>query len=132
VLKRKFKALEARSADARELLERLRTAPYEDAMQLLAQLRSQDLSPAVQTSCTLQDTATMMAAPTTRPLYPLSAIEAQHTFTPESVDAPSGSIDPPTVYPNPDLVTAGPSWTQPIDPYVCQSSVIKMFLYGPH
>jgi hypothetical protein len=65
-------------------------------------------------------------------LYPLSAIEAQHTFTPESIDAPSGSVDPPTVYPNPDLFTAGPSWTQPIDPYVCQSSVIKMFLYDSH
>lgn len=60
VLKRKFDALEAHSVGAYELLENLRTAPYEHAVRLFAQIRSQDVPFTPQTSGSLKGTTTMM------------------------------------------------------------------------
>ena len=124
MLKRKFDALEAQNAEAQELLERLRTAPYQDAVQSLAQLRSQNVSSALQTARSLPGTATIMSPPRQRLSYSLNGISAQHA--PDPVDASVGSNNLAAVYPDPDDMTAGPSWNTPIDPYVCQVYIINM------
>ena len=82
MLKRKFEALEAQSAEAFELLENLRTAPYGDAMQLFTQLRSQTVPFTPQISCASQVVGTT-TMPQDRGLpHSSGGIEAQHTSNP--------------------------------------------------
>lgn len=115
VLKRKFDALEAQSADAFKLLENLRTAPYGDAMQLFTQLRSQTVPFTPQTSHVFQGAATTTTTQDPGLPHSSSDIEAEHTS--DLVVGPAEGNDATTVYPNPYGITEGSSWTMPIDLY---------------
>lgn len=114
MLKRKFDALEAQSITALELLENLRTAPYEDALQLFAQIRSQDVPFTLQVSRALKGTTTMTSHDRELP-RPSGGIETQHTSFP--IEAPAEGDDATTVYPIPVAITEGSSWT--MNPYAC-------------
>ena len=115
VLKRKFDSLEAQSADAFELLENLRTAPYEDAMQLFTQLRSQTVPFTQRTPRALQGAATTTIVQGQGLPQTSSGMEAQHIS--ESVGGPAEGDDATTLVPNPYGITESSSWTMAIDPY---------------
>lgn len=115
VLKRKFEALEAQNAGAYELLENLRTAPYEHAVQLFAQIRSQDVPFTLQASRSLQGTTTVMTSQNRGLPRPSSSIEAQPTPYPAGVAG--GGDEATTVYPQPDGITERSFWPVAADPY---------------
>jgi hypothetical protein len=117
VLKRKFEALETHSAGAYELLENLRTAPYEHAAQLFGQIRSQDVPFTLQASRSLQGTTATMTSQNRGPPRPSSGIEAQPT--PYPAGAPDGGDEATTVYPRPDDSTERSfcTWPMAVDPY---------------
>ena len=115
VLKRKFEALEAHGAGAYELLENLRTAPYEHAVQLFAQIRSQEVPFTPQTSRSLQGTTTAMTSQNRGLPHLSSGIEAQPT--PYPVGAPDGGDEATTIYPQPGGTAEGPLRPMAIEPY---------------
>jgi hypothetical protein len=119
VLKRKFDTLEAQSAGALELLENLRTAPYQDAVQLFAQIRSQDTPFSLQTSCSLQGTTTGTTSQNRGLPRPSRGFEANHTSDPAGMPAEGDA--PTIVYPNPHEVAEAPPWTMTVDPYTHRS-----------
>lgn len=119
MLKRKFDTLEAQSAGALEMLESLRTAPYEDAVRLFAQIRSQDAPFTLQTSRSLQGTTTGMTSQNRGLPRPSSGFEAHHTSGP--VGMPAEGDAPITVYPNPYEIAEAPPWTMTVDPYTRRS-----------
>ena len=103
VLKRKFDALEAQSAEAFELLENLRAAPYGDAMQLFTQLRSQTVPFTPQISRASQVAATTTTSQDLGLPHPSGDIEAQHTSN--TVAGPAEGNDAATVDSNPYGIT---------------------------
>lgn len=119
VLKRKFDTLEAQSAGALEMLESLRTAPYEDAVRLFAQIRSQDAPFTLQTSRSLQGTTTGMTSRNRELPRPTSGFEAHDTSDP--VGMPAEGDTPTTVYTNPYEIAEAPPWTMAVDPYAHRS-----------
>jgi hypothetical protein len=118
VLSRKFDALEVHSAEAFQMLETLRTAPYGDAMRLFTQLRSRTVPFTIQTSRALQGAAgsatTTISQDRGLP-HPSSGIEAQRTS--DSVGGPAEGDYATTVYPNPYETIEEPPWAMAIDQY---------------
>jgi hypothetical protein len=119
VLKRKFDAVEAQRVGALELLENLRTAPYEDAARLFAQIRSQDVPFTLQTSRALQGITTGTTSQNRGLPRSSSGFEAHHTSDP--VGMPAEGDAPTTVYSNPYEITEAPPWTVIVDPYAHRS-----------
>lgn len=113
VLKRKFDALGAQSAGALELLENLRTAPYEDAVRLFAQIRSQDAPFTLQASRSLQGTTTGTISQNRGLPRPSSGFEAHNSS--DSVGMPAEGDAPTTAYPNPYEVAETPPWAMTVN-----------------
>jgi hypothetical protein len=116
-LKRKYESLQAESADEHDLLGLLRTASEGDAIKVLAYLRSSD-----DVQRTLHQARNSLETPeeslgqATSDMPPIPA--ADQAMIDSDLQATSGSIDTPSIYPELNETDGRTPWVLPIEPYV--------------
>lgn len=115
-LKRKYKDLQAETADEHDLLGFLRVGSEADAIKILTYLRSSDnIQATLQQARNVSDASDSWAAPDLPPY-----VSADHSASQLGLQSTLATID--NTLTNPELTNRNgrTPWALPIEPYVCQ------------